>query len=405
VRILIATGGIDEAGGVQTYLAALTAGLAVRGHALACLHHDARPADAGAGPRITSQGFFGVAERGFESALRAAADWRPDVCFSHNMASLAVERMLVATWPTVKMMHGYIGTCIGGQKMFSLPSRRPCGRRFGRACLGLYLPRRCGQLRPLRMMADYRWAVEQQAIFPNYQAIIVASRHMRDEYTRNGADPARVHVLPLFSDETPGWGRARIPAGPPIVLFLGRMTPLKGGDVLIGAIARASAALGRDVTLVMAGDGPQRGRWQRLAGRLHVRASFPGWLAGRAREQAFASATVLALPSIWPEPFGLGGLEAGARGVPTVAFDVGGVSEWLRDGESGILAAVSPDPVTSLAQALESALADPARLEALGRGALAQSRAFSVDRHLAAVEMLLARAAGGPAAATAGRAP
>ena len=41
-------------------------------------------------------------------------------------------RALVARWPVVKFMHGYAGTCIGGQKRHGFPTARPCDRRFGR---------------------------------------------------------------------------------------------------------------------------------------------------------------------------------------------------------------------------------------------------------------------------------
>ena len=72
----------------------------------------------------------------------------------------------------------------------------------------------------------------------------------------------------------------------------------------------------------------------------------------------FASAALLVVPSVWPEPFGLVGLEAGAHGVPAVAFETGGVGEWLRDGTNGLMAGRRP-AVEPLARAIAAALADP----------------------------------------------
>lgn len=390
MRILLASEGIDEAGGVETYVTAVARGLRSRGHAVARLHHNRSagppPADAAAFPR------FGVEELGLDGAIDAAAAWRPDVCFSHNMAALDVDRALVGRWRVVKMMHGYFGTCVSGQKSFEVPRREPCDRRFGAACLALYLPRRCGQLRPAVMMRQYGWALAQRRLFDEYAALVLASEHMRREYERNGAPAAKLRVVPLFApaacsacepdaSASSAYSAARI-------VFLGRMTRLKGGDVLIDAVAQ----LGRRVDLIMAGDGPERAAWQRLAERLGVAAAFPGWIDAAARDALLRSATLVALPSVWPEPFGLTGLEAGARGVPAVAFDVGGIREWLTDGDNGVLARGSPPTASSLAAAIAAAL-EPATLGRLQTGARRVASEMSLARHLDRLEPVLAAAA------------
>ncbi|HEY6450492.1 MAG TPA: glycosyltransferase family 4 protein, partial [Candidatus Cybelea sp.] len=48
--------------------------------------------------------------------------------------------------------------------------------------------------------------------------------------------------------------------------------------------------------------------------------------------RAYDDATIVAMPSLWGEPFGLAGIEAFARGRPVIAYDVGAISEWLRSG-------------------------------------------------------------------------
>ena len=62
-----------------------------------------------------------------------------------------------------------------------------------------------------------------------------------------------------------------------------------------------------------------------------------------------ASAGLLVVPSLWPEPFGLVGFEAAAHGVPVAGFRVGGIPEWLIDGVTGHLADPLPDPVAGCA--------------------------------------------------------
>ena len=105
MRILLANDGFGDAGGVQNYLDAVAAGLGSRGHALAILHRDVAPAPFAAAP-TRSLPQFSVAVDGIEPTLERIAHWAPDLCFSHNMNLLDVDRALTTRWPVVKFMHG-----------------------------------------------------------------------------------------------------------------------------------------------------------------------------------------------------------------------------------------------------------------------------------------------------------
>ena len=390
MRILFANDGFGDPGGVQSYLDAVVAGLIARGHDLAILHRDAEPAPfAAAALRSLPQ--FRVADLGAAGAADAVRAWQPDVCYSHNMNTLEVDRQLMAVAPVVKFMHGYFGTCVSGQKRFGFPVARPCARAFGPACAALYLPRRCGQLDPVKLVAQYRWAVEQHDLLAEYRALVVASAHMKREYVRNGVDASRVHVNPLFPTEAVA-AAADTTTGPatPTVAFAARMTTLKGGDVLIRAVAEASARLASPIRLTMMGDGPQRPAWERLARDCRVDCTFTGWQSGEARWRWLGGATVLAVPSTWPEPFGLVGLEAAALGVPAVAFDVGGVREWLRPGENGYLVAGDPPRASAFAAALVRAFTHPEEIATMRQSAVEVARAMSLARHLDRLEAVLA---------------
>jgi glycosyltransferase involved in cell wall biosynthesis len=356
---------------------------------MAVLHHNS--AAGSASVRWPPLERFCVDELGEAQAFAAAEAWRPAVCFSHNMNALAVDAELLSRWPVVKMMHGYFGTCVSGQKSFRFPRREPCCRQVGPACLALYFPRGCGRRRPLVMLRQFAWAREQRALYTKYSSIVVASEHMRFEFERNGAPSASVQVVPLFAPAVraeptdPARGRD----GTPSILFLGRMTPLKGGDLLIDAVAQASRRLGRPLRVTLGGDGPERERWQALAMRLGIDARFPGWLDAAGRDAAIRRATLVAVPSVWPEPFGLTGLEAASMGVPAVAFDVGGIREWLTDGDNGLLAPGSPPDASALADAITRAILDPSVLARLSSGARRRAAELTLDRHLDRLEPIL----------------
>jgi glycosyltransferase involved in cell wall biosynthesis len=365
--------------------------LAARGHQVALLHLD-RLGEGGEGtPAPAGAPHFCIAERRMEGALADARAWAPEVAFSHNMRPLEVERALLAHGPVVKMMHGYFGTCIGGQKTHQFPRAEPCGRVFGPACLALYVPRRNGRMSLPYIAEQWRWAVDQKSLFGRYAAVVTASGHMRREYVRNGVGDDRAHAIPLFStipvaDEVAAPGDFR-------VLFLGRMTRLKGGDLLIRAVADASRRIGRPIPLTMCGDGPPRAEWEALARSLGVAAEWTGWVDAADRVRLIRSASLLAVPSVWPEPFGLVGLEAGSQGVPAVAFDVGGIGEWLADGDNGRLVPGDPPRAEALAEAIAWAATHPDALAAMRPRARAAAARMSVAAHVERLEQVLAAAA------------
>ena len=385
MRILVANDGFGDAGGVQIYLDAVIGNLVARGHELALAYCSAEGArdTSGASGRLPR---FHIPNPDAASAFRSIQAWAPDICYSHNMDDVGVDRRLGAVAPIVKFMHGYFGTCIGGLKTHMFPSPVSCDRVYGPECLALYFPRHCGQLRPMKFLRHWRAAESHRQVRDVYATYVVASEHMRREYIRSGIDAGRVVANPLFCAQS----IAPAPLPPPVeprVVFLGRMTALKGGDLLVKAVAHASTLLGQDVRVTFIGDGAVRAAWQTLAARLGVSCEFRGWISGAERWPLVRDASVLAVPSIWPEPFGLVGLEAGAVGVPAVAVDVGGIREWLRDGVNGV-AVGAPATPASFGAALARVLGDRHLLMRLREGALQVAREMTVDRHVDRLDAL-----------------
>ena len=387
MKIVVAQDALNAEGGVESYLASIIPALRFRGHSVALLfvrrERGATLVREVDGPSVA------VESPRIDEAFAGLRAWGADVCFSNNMMRLDVERRALDEWPVVKFMHGYSGTCVSALKTHAFPVRTACSRTLGPACLALYGPRHCGALTPGALVGGYRWARGQQRLLPHYAAVVVASDHMAEEFARHGAPRDRIAMLPLFPSLTAA-AQGRAPDNS--VLFLGRMTDLKGGDLLIRAVSRAARELKRSIPLVMAGDGPQRRAWELLASHENVDARFPGWLDPDQRIDALRRAWVLAVPSVWPEPFGLVGLEAAAMGVPAVAFDTGGIRQWLRHEVSGLLVPPAGSH-TALAAALARLLDDRELRDRLSLGALATARDMSLDAHAGALERVLQDAA------------
>ena len=215
-------------------------------------------------------------------------------------------------------------------------------------------------------------------------ALIVAnSRFLAAEIAaRYPAVADRVRVL------TPGIELERFSAVPPAsrggVLFVGRLVPEKGVDVLIRAMA-ALRERGDGSRLTILGEGAQGPHLASLAKDLGVDIELRGGVGRDEVAAAMASAAVVAVPSVYREPLGLVALEAMAAGAIVVASATGGLVETVADGASGL--AVPPGDVAALAAALERALgisADPLQGPAMRSAAAAMAETHDVRRAAAA---------------------
>jgi len=122
---------------------------------------------------------------------------------------------------------------------------------------------------------------------------------------------------------------------------------------------------------------------------LERKVKFLDWVDHEKIGEHYATSTVVAVPSRWPEPFGMVGLEAMQHGRPVVAFDVGGISDWLEHEETGLL--VPEQDVAGFARALERILTKDEFAVRLGENAYERVRErFSFERYLDQLEKHLA---------------
>jgi glycosyltransferase involved in cell wall biosynthesis len=397
MRVLIATENAGIVGGIETYLRALLPLLRAVGYDIGLLVGTGSVTRDGILAGCPDVPAWSAAQRPAAAILGDIDRWAPDLVFGHGIADPTLEAALVKRFPSVFFAHVYHGTCLSGTKCHSWPAYQSCSRTFGLGCLCAYLPRRCGGWNPFRMVDLYRIQQGRRASLDHYAAVVVASRYMAEEFRRNGVEENRLHVIPHFPTDV-----APDPDPPPPrprsdrVLFVGRITRLKGLVHLIEALPRATAELGRRLTLVVAGDGPERGAAEAAARKRTVQAEFLGWVDSERRQAEMRAADVLAVPSVWPEPFGLVGVEAGCVGLPAVGYATGGIPDWLIPGTSGESApGHCPDPA-ALAAALVRALADDSHLQRLRVGAWIGARRFTPESHLDRLRPILSAAAGRP---------
>lgn len=203
-----------------------------------------------------------------------------------------------------------------------------------------------------------------------------------------GVSKERIHVIPNGVDhERFHPGEDRVPSQDrPLVLFVGRLIPNKGPQVLLEAIAR----LRPDADVVLLGEGPMREELRRrvealgLGDRVRLeghRSDVSVW---------FRRADVLVRPS-FTEGLPLTVLEAMASGVCVVASDIGGNSDLVRDAESGVLFPVGD--VAALMAGLRRVLEDDTERRRLADAGFEASRGYSWDACAEATGRVLVSAA------------
>jgi glycosyltransferase involved in cell wall biosynthesis len=153
-------------------------------------------------------------------------------------------------------------------------------------------------------------------------AVVVLNRLQRRAAEAAGIAPDRIHQVPNFCEPGPAPDAARQGH----VLFVGRLVPEKGVDVLIKACAEAR------LPLRVVGDGRSRAELEALAAELGADVTFAGFETGPVLRQEMETAAVLAVPSVWHEVWPFVVLEAWDAGLPVVGSAVGGLPEQLGGG-------------------------------------------------------------------------
>jgi D-inositol-3-phosphate glycosyltransferase len=230
--------------------------------------------------------------------------------------------------------------------------------------------------------------------------VVAQCRDEVAELVAMGVPRSRITLIPSGVDAgrfRPGRGRAARGEHPVRILAVGRLVERKGFDDLVRAMAmvpEAEAVVVGGRPAAGLADDPVARRLRELArendvdGRVRLVGAVP-------REQMpdwYRSADVLACPP-WYEPFGLTPLEAMACGLPVVAAAVGGLTDTVVDGTTGVL--VRPRDPEALAAALRTLVADPHlrfRYGAAGRARV--RRRYSWHRTAAELAALYADVAG-----------
>ncbi|HEV2685290.1 MAG TPA: glycosyltransferase family 4 protein [Actinomycetota bacterium] len=328
-------------GGVNTHIASLAAQLRARGHEVRILAPADGPVDAGV---VSLGGTFGIPFNGAVArlafgprvpgrvrvALRRA---RADVIHVHEpfTPSTALFASISARVPVVATFHASVHSRI--YRVAGIP------------------------LRPLWKKFAVKIAVSQAA---------------RD--TVEGVFGAGVRIIPNGVDVAHYADIGAPPATGREVLYFGRLETRKGPQVLVEALPALFKQV-PDAHVVIAGDGPLREKLDdAIPESLRKNVILTGRFDESDRLALLSASTVVALPAIGGESFGITLAEAMAAGRAVVASAIPGYAAVARGGSDAQL--VPPGDPEALAGALAALLRDPARAKALGAAARERARTF-----------------------------
>jgi glycosyltransferase involved in cell wall biosynthesis len=315
-----------------------------------------------------------------EQIASALRHFDPEIVHVHDVHDEHFLADLIRRHTVVISAHNHT-TCTSGMRYFS-PGEE-CRRSHGVGCIPNLLVRGCWHRRDIRTMpAAYRRTTERVRLVRSVQCAIAHSAFVLDDLVRAGA---RAALVPYFVE--PVDDTMRRPPEDHRILFSGRVVPSKGLDHLLRAV--------RDTRwhVDVAGDGWALDRAKAKARELGVadRVTFHGWTSTDQLHELYQSASVVCVPSLWPEPFGIVGIEAMAHARPVVAYATGGIPEWLSHDVTGLLA--PPGDVEALRSGLRQLLGDPARAAQMGeQGRAIAARSFSPEAYLHAVAIAYQRA-------------
>lgn len=366
MRMAILNNNLGEAGGAERYTHDVAAGFEQRNHQIYL--HDLSG-----------------------DVLRDLAKFKPEVVYLQNVFDFALTEKIKAKYPTWRFIHDHQTYCPGSSKYW-FSSNKICPVPFSYSCALSGLTQHCMSRRPDKIWRELRTKPKLLETTRNLRGLVVASQFMKEQLVLNQIPTEKITVNPLFI--SPDWeviaSSAQVTeSSPPAILFIGRVFIEKGVEYLL----RACQLLANSYQLQIIGDGWDLERLRGLAKAWELRGKvdFLGWLEHAEVAKHLASCRMLVVPSIWPEPFGIIGLEAMAWAKPVVAFDSGGISTWLRDGRNGFL--VPRLDVAKLAEKINQLLADKLLTDKLGMaGREILKREFTLERHVKILEEIFKHA-------------
>lgn len=276
----------------------------------------------------------------------------PEVVFVHKVEQLPRDFEKKRSYQRVLMVHDHDLWCPKGTGYYTR-NRKICHKAAGLPCYldGAFIERAEDGAIPFKYRSIKK-KIQEMRRYQHFDTILVISEYLKQQLVKNrfSSEHIRIHNPVINQDVIDLVPLPEVPK----ILFVGSLIRGKGVDLLLRALAELSC----DFQLDIVGTGKSEDELRNLATKLDLnnRLKFFGWVPHNKLSSFYHEARVVAIPSCWPEPFGLIGQEAMLHARPVVAFKVGGIPDWCDNGKNGFT--VPEQDVAMFAKALERLLTD-----------------------------------------------
>jgi len=279
----------------------------------------------------------------------------------HRTEDFTFLKFALENFSPTLFVHDHTYVCPKGYKYFPY-KRKNCSLKYDKVRCGL-----CSIAVPPRhfvngfvnaLKRNFSTMPKLFDVMTKFSSYVVLSDFMRGELVKNGIDKNKISLISPFVDvqET----QNQVLSGKLKILFAGQHVASKGLHLLFESLSKMK----EDFVLDVLGEGARTPFYKDLTIQMNLenKIKFHGFVD--APQTFYKNADVVAFPSMWQEPFGLVGIEAMANSKPVVAFNVGGVRQWLENDKNGIL--VPERDTKAFAKALDTLATDVQKRNQLG---------------------------------------
>ncbi|MFH2138511.1 MAG: glycosyltransferase family 4 protein [Candidatus Omnitrophota bacterium] len=318
---------------------------------------------------------FTIARQGSKFIFDIIVKENPDIVHFHNVEvfeDVETIKKVINKHKTVITAHTHYLDCPTKSKSRLLKGNRICERQTGLLCIvcKYIFSGRAAGIRT--MWRRYQKVKENIQLHNDAARVVVMNEYMKRMLLKIKIQKTKISIITpsfdgLYDIRNKGYKKDFNK-----ILFVGRISDVKGAQFLL----QASQNIIEKHTISIIGEGDYLQNLKELAKTLNIeeKVVFHGAGDNRKLQEEYTTASVMVVPSICPETFGLIGQEAISYGLPVVAFDVGGIStSWCFDNENGYL--VKPCDVKMLANRINRILED----KELAKKMSVKSREIALD--------------------------